>query len=176
MPTPALIVDGRIAPGASRSSSGPGSHTKLVEVDAEGRIARSHTTLAGEMLQAVAQHTLVAASLPAALPDELDTDAAAAGARAAVRYGLGRAAFLVRIAALTGTLDEQGPRIVLDRRRRRPPTSTAWPATRSSSRAGRCSSAGASRCARSTRSGWPGAMRGPVVALESIDWPMPPRL
>ena len=101
----ALLAAGRIAPGEGSVFLWPGSHTKLVEVDAEGRIARSHTTLAGEMLQAVARHTLVAASLPEALPDEPDTDAAAAGARAAVRYGLGRAAFLVRIAALTETLD-----------------------------------------------------------------------
>jgi 2-dehydro-3-deoxygalactonokinase len=78
----------------------PGSHTKLVEVDPQGRIARSHTSLAGELLQAVARHTLVAASLPAALPEVLDLDAAESGARAAIGRGLGRAAFLVRIAAL----------------------------------------------------------------------------
>jgi 2-dehydro-3-deoxygalactonokinase len=78
----------------------PGSHTKLVEVDARGRIARSHTSLAGELLQAVARHTLLAASLPAVLPDVLDPGAAEAGARAAVGHGLGRAAFLVRLAAL----------------------------------------------------------------------------
>jgi 2-dehydro-3-deoxygalactonokinase len=104
----ALIADDRIGPGRGSLFLWPGSHTKLVEVDAEGRIARSFTTLAGEILQAVAQHTLLAASLPAALPDEVDRDAAADGARAAGRYGLGRAAFLVRIAALGRTLDERG--------------------------------------------------------------------
>jgi 2-dehydro-3-deoxygalactonokinase len=78
----------------------PGSHTKLVEVDSRGRITRSHTSLAGELLQAVARHTLLAASLPDALPEVLDLDAAEAGARAALAQGLGRAAFLVRIAAL----------------------------------------------------------------------------
>jgi 2-dehydro-3-deoxygalactonokinase len=82
----------------------PGSHTKLVEVDSAGRITRSHTSLAGELLQVVATHTLLAASLPGELPDEVDRDAAEAGGRAVARDGLGRAAFLVRIAALTQAL------------------------------------------------------------------------
>jgi 2-dehydro-3-deoxygalactonokinase len=79
----------------------PGSHTKLVEVDPTGRIVRSHTTLAGELMQALARHTLLAASLPADLPDVPDPEALAAGARLVERDGLGRAAFLVRVAALT---------------------------------------------------------------------------
>jgi 2-dehydro-3-deoxygalactonokinase len=82
----------------------PGSHTKLVEVDAKGRITRSHTTLAGEFIAAVAHHTLIAASLPGDLPTCLDDDAADAGARASLEHGLGRAAFLVRLAALQDTL------------------------------------------------------------------------
>jgi 2-dehydro-3-deoxygalactonokinase len=103
-----LTASGRIEPGQETVFLWPGSHTKLVEVDAAGRITRSHTTLAGELLQAVARHTLLAASLPETLPDEVDPDAAAAGARAVARTGLGRAAFLVRIAALTGSLDPRG--------------------------------------------------------------------
>lgn len=83
----------------------PGSHTKTVAVDAAGRIVGSHTSLAGELTAALGGHTLLRASLPEALPDELDLDAAAAGARVAGRDGLGRAAFLVRIAALTGSLE-----------------------------------------------------------------------
>jgi 2-dehydro-3-deoxygalactonokinase len=102
----ALLAEGRIAPGQASVFLWPGSHTKLVAVDVEGRITGSFTTLAGEMLQAVARHTLVSASLPGALPDEPDPVAAAAGARAAEHHGLGRAAFLVRIAAMTGTLEE----------------------------------------------------------------------
>jgi 2-dehydro-3-deoxygalactonokinase len=78
----------------------PGSHTKLVGVDATGRIVRSHTTLAGELTLALWRHTLLAASLPDALPDDPDLEAVAAGARAVEREGLGRAAFLVRTAAL----------------------------------------------------------------------------
>jgi 2-dehydro-3-deoxygalactonokinase len=86
----------------------PGSHTKLVEVDAAGRIIRSQTTLAGELLQALARHTLLAASLPDALPDDPDPEAMAAGVRLVGREGIGRAAFLVRVAALTGTFDARG--------------------------------------------------------------------
>jgi 2-dehydro-3-deoxygalactonokinase len=85
----------------------PGSHTKLVEVDRRGRIVRSQTTLAGEFLQAVARHTLVAASLPAGLPLVLDPAAVEAGARATEEQGLGRAAFLVRIAAVGGSLSAE---------------------------------------------------------------------
>ncbi len=84
----------------------PGSHTKLVEVDSGGRITRSLTTIAGELTAAVAKHTLIAASLPEAWPEELDQDALAMGVLAAERLGLGRAGFLVRIAA---ALDRLGP-------------------------------------------------------------------
>ena len=101
----AMTAEGRIGPGHWSVFLWPGSHTKLVEVDPSGRITRSHTTLAGEFLQAASRHTILAASLPEAMPDDPDPDAAAAGARAVEREGLGRAAFLVRIAALTGSLD-----------------------------------------------------------------------
>src|SRR5262249_50876039 len=102
----ALIAEGRIVPGQAALFLWPGSHTKLVAVDADGGIARSFTPLAGEILQAGGRHTLLAASLPADWPDELDPDAAQDGARAAGRHGLGRAAFLVRIAALGRSLDD----------------------------------------------------------------------
>jgi 2-dehydro-3-deoxygalactonokinase len=90
-----------LAPDGPAALLWPGSHTKLVAVDGRGRITASVTTLAGELLSAVARHTLVAASLPSELPDEPDLDAAAEGARLAAARGLGRAAFLVRLAALS---------------------------------------------------------------------------
>jgi 2-dehydro-3-deoxygalactonokinase len=86
----------------------PGSHTKVVEVDGQGRILRSHTSLAGELTAALARHTLLKASLPETLPEQPDLDAVALGARLAGRDGLGRAAFLVRVAALGETLDPAG--------------------------------------------------------------------
>ena len=85
----------------------PGSHSKLVEVDGQGRITRSQTTLAGELIQSVARHTLIAASLPAELPRALDIETAEAGARATQGQGLERAAFLVRVAALLGTMSPE---------------------------------------------------------------------
>lgn len=85
----------------------PGSHTKLLAVDVDGRITASHTTLAGELLAALACHTLLAASLPAALPDAPDEEAMEAGARLVETHGLGRAAFLVRTAALTDRFDPE---------------------------------------------------------------------
>jgi 2-dehydro-3-deoxygalactonokinase len=97
----------QLAPAAGTPTAflWPGSHSKLVLVDPAGRIVRSHTTLSGELMQALARHTLLAASLPSSFPDEPDPEALAAGVRLAERDGLGRAAFLVRLAALTETLD-----------------------------------------------------------------------
>jgi 2-dehydro-3-deoxygalactonokinase len=92
------------SPAQTRAFLWPGSHTKLVEVDDSGRIVRSYTTLAGELMQAMARHTLLAASLPGELPDDPDRDAVEAGVRLAEKEGLGRAAFLVRVAALTEAL------------------------------------------------------------------------
>lgn len=85
----------------------PGSHTKLVEVDEQRRITRSQTSLAGELIQAVARHTLIAASLPAELPLALDFELAEVGARASQGQGLERAAFLVRVAALRGMMSPE---------------------------------------------------------------------
>lgn len=82
----------------------PGSHTKLVEV-AGGRIVRGFTTLGGELTDAVARHTLIAASLPEVWPTEPEHEAMELGAGIARGHGLGRAAFAVRLAALAGSLD-----------------------------------------------------------------------
>jgi 2-dehydro-3-deoxygalactonokinase len=94
-----LNACGGVAPGVYLW---PGSHTKLVEVDSEGRIVRSQTTLAGELTVALARHTLIAGSLPDSLPDDPDPEGLAAGARIVSREGLGRAAFLVRISEMLG--------------------------------------------------------------------------
>ncbi len=85
----------------------PGSHTKLVEVNRQGKILRSHTTLAGELTVAIARHTLIAASLPANFPDDPDPKAVAVGAKLGATEGLGRSAFLVRVAGLNETLSPE---------------------------------------------------------------------
>lgn len=93
-------------PPGRRAFIWPGSHTKLVELDGAGRIARSYSTLAGELWAAVAHHTLLAASLPprGAWSGEPDPDALESGRRLVERSGLGRAAFAVRLAALADAL------------------------------------------------------------------------
>ncbi|MGC8642436.1 MAG: 2-dehydro-3-deoxygalactonokinase, partial [Isosphaeraceae bacterium] len=103
----ALVDRGHVPTDRGLAFLWPGSHTKLVEVDQQGKIARSQTSLAGEFVQAIARHTLIAASLPAALPDRLDQGAAEAGARADREQGLERAAFLVRLAALGNTMSPE---------------------------------------------------------------------
>lgn len=100
-----LLRRGRIDPaqGAARFLW-PGSHTKLVELDALGRIVGSHTTLAGELFEAIGRHTLVSSSLPDRWPDELDDATVATAEKIVSAEGLGRAAFLVRVADLTHAL------------------------------------------------------------------------
>ena len=74
----------------------PGSHTKFVQLDAGQRITGCATTLAGELLQVISQHTLLAGSLDSGFASELAPRALLTGARAAGRVGLGRACFSVR--------------------------------------------------------------------------------
>lgn len=75
----------------------PGSHTKIVQVDANRRIVGSATTLAGEMIQALSQHTILAHSLPDSAPDTIDTQWALRGADFARQHGFSRGLFAVRL-------------------------------------------------------------------------------
>jgi 2-dehydro-3-deoxygalactonokinase len=82
----------------------PGSHTKLVSVDESRQIVGCATTLAGELLQAITQHTLISQSLGADFADTLVPAMVLAGAAAAQQTGLARACFSVRtLAQFTGT-------------------------------------------------------------------------
>ena len=79
-----------------------GSHWKLVVLDDQGRIARSRTSLGGEVVRAVQEGTLLTASLP---PGPLTTfvpEWVSAGAAASAEQGLLRALFAVRL------LDQRG--------------------------------------------------------------------
>lgn len=82
----------------------PGSHAKLVAVDEAGRIARSTTLLSGEIAATIARGTLIAASLPGGLPERPDPEAVALGMRVGAEQGIGRSAFLVRVADTLGAL------------------------------------------------------------------------
>jgi 2-dehydro-3-deoxygalactonokinase len=74
----------------------PGSHTKLVAIDNDQRITGCTTTVAGEMLQAITGHTFLKQSLDGEFASELHPEMLLAGAVAAQRTGLARAAFSVR--------------------------------------------------------------------------------
>lgn len=74
----------------------PGSHTKLVSVDEKRQIVGCATTLAGELLQVITQHTLISQSLGHEFAHELYPEMVLAGAAAAQQTGLARACFSVR--------------------------------------------------------------------------------
>ncbi|WP_280189553.1 2-dehydro-3-deoxygalactonokinase [Delftia sp. PS-11] len=74
----------------------PGSHSKFVHLDAQGRISGCVTTLAGEMLQVLTHNTILADSLHSDFASDIDAEMLLAGARSARQIGLGRACFVVR--------------------------------------------------------------------------------
>ncbi|MES2071140.1 MAG: 2-dehydro-3-deoxygalactonokinase [Pseudomonadota bacterium] len=74
----------------------PGSHTKLVSIDGDQRIVGCATTIAGELLQAITQHSLLKKSLDGDFAEDLHPEMLLAGAAAAQRTGLARACFSVR--------------------------------------------------------------------------------
>ena len=77
----------------------PGSHTKYVMVDAQGRIAGCLTSITGELLAAVSEHTVIADAVARgfARQETYDREAMLRGYQAAERHGLGRACFSARI-------------------------------------------------------------------------------
>ncbi|MDR1321353.1 MAG: 2-dehydro-3-deoxygalactonokinase [Gracilibacteraceae bacterium] len=77
----------------------PGSHTKFVGVDEEGRITGCITTLAGELLAAISRHTVIADAVERRLadPGSYNRRMALEGYESALKHGLGRACFSARI-------------------------------------------------------------------------------
>lgn len=74
----------------------PGSHTKLITVDPDGRIVASFTTLTGELVWALHKETILADLLDPRR-DDVDLDHALEGAATARRDGLSRALFVARL-------------------------------------------------------------------------------
>jgi 2-dehydro-3-deoxygalactonokinase len=74
----------------------PGSHTKFVTVNREGRIAWSFTTLSGELVWALSQETILRPLLDPAQP-LVDPEAADRGAQVAREVGLSRALYMARL-------------------------------------------------------------------------------
>jgi 2-dehydro-3-deoxygalactonokinase len=78
-----------------------GSHWKLIWTDSQGRIARSRTTLTGEMIHAAQTHTLLASALPQMAPTYLNPEWLDMGFKEARQSGLSRALFCVRLLQLS---------------------------------------------------------------------------
>lgn len=89
----------RLTPGHAYLLVLPGSHTKFVSVDAESRITGCLSSLAGELLQAVTMHTILADAVGGRFVDATayDRDWLLRGFRTAQEVGMSRAAFSTRI-------------------------------------------------------------------------------
>ncbi|ALS24906.1 MULTISPECIES: 2-dehydro-3-deoxygalactonokinase [Paenibacillus] len=75
----------------------PGSHTKFVFLDAQKRITESLTTLTGELLMAISNHTIIANAVNKSYAAALLPDRVIEGYQRAKQAGLGRAAFSIRV-------------------------------------------------------------------------------
>ena len=86
-----------------------GSHWKAIQLDAEGRIASSVTSLTGEMIFTTQTQTILASAVPHERPVNIAYDWAAAGMRTQRQAGLARALFCVRLLEQKGdcTPDER---------------------------------------------------------------------
>jgi 2-dehydro-3-deoxygalactonokinase len=75
----------------------PGSHTKFVVVDKHQQIASCATTMAGELLDVLTHHTLLANSLDGQFVTVLDGEYLLKGAASCSRVGFARSCFSVRL-------------------------------------------------------------------------------
>jgi len=74
-----------------------GSHWKAIQLDRDGRIQSSLTTLSGELLHTVQSNTVLAGSLPVERPESLSSEWVEAGIEEQKRSGLARALFCGRL-------------------------------------------------------------------------------
>lgn len=74
-----------------------GSHWKVIQVDAAGRVASSVTTISGELIYATQTQTILASAVPHERPDFIEYAWALAGMREQQNSGLARALFCVRL-------------------------------------------------------------------------------
>lgn len=77
----------------------PGSHTKFVSIDAEGRMTGCLTTITGELLSVITNETLIADAVGHKFASEetYDREMVLSGYRTAKATGIGRACFSARI-------------------------------------------------------------------------------
>ena len=74
----------------------PGSHSKLIETDSQGRISQFETLLSGEMIEALSQHTILRSAVHLE-NNVLDESALRDGYRYAETEGINKALFKARI-------------------------------------------------------------------------------
>jgi 2-dehydro-3-deoxygalactonokinase len=79
-----------------------GSHWKLIQIDGEGRVSWSFTSLAGELLHAIRRETVLASALPEGSLAALDAASFEEGMAELRRSGLARAFFCLRLFELAG--------------------------------------------------------------------------
>lgn len=79
-----------------------GSHWKAIQLDSEGRIASSSTSLSGELIHAAQTQTILASALPGERAIAISEPWMKAGMKEQRRSGLARAAFSVRLLQLAG--------------------------------------------------------------------------
>lgn len=86
----------------------PGSHNKLIALDEKGNILRCMTTISGELLSALTQHTILSEAVDGKFVQDgqYDRDMLLAGAKGC-EAGLGRAAFSARILRTLGHLPQE---------------------------------------------------------------------
>jgi len=86
-----------------------GSHWKAINIDHEGRIASSRTSLSGELIHALQTSTILASAVPHERPASIDFRWIEAGIREEREQGLARALFGVRLLEQRGgtTADER---------------------------------------------------------------------
>lgn len=83
-----------------------GSHWKWIYIDAERRIARSVTSLAGELIHALQTNTILAASLPQERPGKFDDTWVSKGVAAGATGSFGETLFRTRLLDLSGLTTE----------------------------------------------------------------------
>ena len=74
-----------------------GSHWKAIQLDPDGRIQSSTTSLSGELIHAVQSHTVIAGSISSQRPERLSPEWIEAGITEQRRSGLARALFCTRL-------------------------------------------------------------------------------
>jgi 2-dehydro-3-deoxygalactonokinase len=84
-----------------------GSHTKLIRIDRLNRITAGASTLAGELLYAVQQHTILRSSLPEAQLPSFNEKFFQGGWENSERLGLTRSLYQVRIFNLSSNIPKE---------------------------------------------------------------------